>query len=1057
MLQLNHSRAICRTFIILLSLFICSIRGLAANYTVPDLALAGMGGVAHSWEPGVHVIPGHEPAKATDGSLHTYWEVRTEDLPADVGVEWPHPQTVSSVIIRYFDGNMVPGPMIARTQQWARLQYWDNGGWKDIEFQMVGEETSSVWYTFSTVRTTRLRMLFTEPPDPETAHAPDQLGIYVCEFEAYSTPPFQLVKPPSRLVPIRRPTVAYNLEDQNDNPWALEGDLVIDPRETKIFTDELRPTLIVSESRWAKAPCAVEQSHNGMVELQNGFLRLGVSTNGELKETRITNLVTNESVATPSSTAFRIQTSQGVLTAANFKLVRVDTSGSNADESVLRVNLASSGIALSVTYELRRQDHLYHKWLNLTNQGTSDLQVLDLSVSSLGLPRLLDMAAGYELTYPIYRMKNGGLFECLETVYWDHAGDALTYYPDMTLEPGKSFESQKAVLGVYRNRGEELEHFDLGIRDWVIEYQAHVSPIRKEWPDIYIEGWSADFGIKQMVEDPKGAERFFATAHKMGVRYMDTNEGMNLALLMPPEVVQHWVDLANRYDIGTGFWIDFGSHENWGFMPLYYESSACKLSPRGQEYFEDVVNFVKRYRFRGFHWADFFTAWPCDDPPQGYLPGKYSIYAQGEQMIQFYRDLHTASPGLMLGADTQLGNPQYGRYADSRQHGGGVDAVAAVEPGIHLDRLYADMNRAAVWGAEHETYLHPWFRVLDCVNHFSRGEGDTHHQDTAGYRYALLSAIALAPQLTFNDAPDNISEKDIQFTQWWERWARDHADYLKEGEKLFDRTWQFSDAEETSRGRGGDQSLTGFAHIRQDRGYIFLINPDVVQQIAELTIALDAPPAERFVVQEVYPVRGMTLEGPRNGEYAEDDKLMVTVPPNQVRILNIVPASAAGQVTNFQPEDAGLAPWKRYVGSWTVVEHTATSATLRASFDFPAAEKSCLSLSIPESAWAREPWDYPKAYLVVLLKDEAEPLGDDWVSDSLQLKASVNGMEKTLIPFKTGRHQEKGKTRCYFMDLGAEGRSGEVNTLEITVPIQRGLVFSGAYLDLPDQVPLGIM
>ena len=43
--------------------------------------------------------------------------------------------------------------------------------------------------------------------------------------------------------------------------------------------------------------------------------------------------------------------------------------------------------------------------------------------------------------------------------------------------------------------------------------------------------------------------------------------------------------------------------------------------------------------------------------------------------------------------------------------------------------------------------------------------------------------------------------------------------------------------------------------------------------------------------------------------------------------------------------------------------------------------------------------------------------------------------------------------RCYFLTLEGETIPGDKNAVEITVPIQRGLVLSGAYLDLPDQVP----
>src|SRR5207249_8221370 len=174
-------------------------------------------------------------------------------------------------------------------------------------------------------------------------------------------------------------------------------------------------------------------------------------------------------------------------------------------------------------------------------------------------------------------------------VYWDHMGDSLTYYPGARLQPGESFESAKAVAGVYRNRGEEVERFDSGVREWVIEYHARVSSIAKEWPDIYIEGWSAKFGIEELIKQPKWAERFFSTAHDMGVHYMDAYEPTDLALLMPSDLLKRWVDLANRYDFGTGWWNDFGSEYGWGFMVPYLEPYVCKLSPEAEAYFSKIL------------------------------------------------------------------------------------------------------------------------------------------------------------------------------------------------------------------------------------------------------------------------------------------------------------------------------------------------------------------------------------------------------------------------------------------------------------------------------------
>jgi hypothetical protein len=243
-----------------------------SNPTLDVRKLNGSGIRARSWEPGVKVIPGHESQRAIDNIPHTYWAVSAHDLPADLGVEWEAPRKVASVVVRYFDGKMVRGPAMARTQQWARLQYWASGNWKDLSAEIIGQETSSVRYTFPPVDTTRVRLLFTEPPDPESRRTPEPLGIYVSEFEVYSDVPFQAVDSPEHIL-IRSPrTKDYYNEWGSDNPYDVAGPLVIEPKRTRVFSDVLAPTLIVAESRWAQIPCSVDRSRKGRIAIKNGFL-----------------------------------------------------------------------------------------------------------------------------------------------------------------------------------------------------------------------------------------------------------------------------------------------------------------------------------------------------------------------------------------------------------------------------------------------------------------------------------------------------------------------------------------------------------------------------------------------------------------------------------------------------------------------------------------------------------------------------------------------------------------------------------------------------------------
>jgi hypothetical protein len=1049
-----------------LVVFMVALPSLAAS--PQNLGLQAMGARVASWERGVPIVIEHELDRANDGSLHTYWEVRPEDLPADLGLEWPQTQLLSSVVARYFDGKMVRGPATARTQQWARLQYWHGSGWKDIDAQLVGTETSTVRYVFPPVSTTRIRLLFTEPPDPEGRRSPGRLGIYVSELEAYKDVPFHWVGAPNR---IARPPLTeshaytrfYNEPPSGDNAYEPVGPLVIEPKQTRVFSDTLEPTLIVAESRWAKEACAMEKPSAGSFRLRNGFLQLDVSATGTLSETRLTNKVTGESAAVPDSTAFVIRTGAGILTPSSFKIAKSDTTGSDGNASRLTVDLTSDALDVTVHYELGKLDHFYHKWLTLKNKSGGITQVLDVTLSSLQLPHPVDLMAGQELTYPVTRMEKGGFFSAIEAVYWDHAGDALTYYPGAALDAGKSFETERTAIGVYKKRGEIMRGWDRGIREWITEYHARISSTSDEWPDVYCEGWSAKFGLQELVERPEWTVHIMETAQKMGIRYMDAYEAMHQVVGASPDLVSRFVALADRYQINTGWWTDFGSDTPWaGGEP--FKPFSCLLSPQAGDYFRKLVELARTHHLRAMHWADFFATYPCSDTTHGHLPGKYSIYAQGQRMLKYGEELREASPGIMLGADGGFTSPQFVRYLDSRAHGtfyGGYtgDHFSATLPDLHIDRLYAEMNRVYAFGS-YVGFLRPWFRMLNCPNHF--GQESLKH-DRAGFRYGLLSAIAMAGQVTFNSIPDNIPESETEFSRRWLKWARDNKDYLKQTDKLFNRSLHYGDI-----WQGDAEALSGFAHIRGDRGYVFLLNPSAVEQVADLALALDAPQTTNFGVEEVFP-GGMTLQGPAGGLYPQGGKLRVTVPAKQVRIVWIAPAQATDPKRHAQPEDARVAETRRYVGNWSVVKSDADGATLRANFDFPANGGAYLINSASESEWSSEPWAHDKAYLVLLMKNEMEEVNNNWLPDRmLGLRADnrpvppgsftvlVNGVSRSVHEFKTKRHQPDKLTRCYFMNLTGETKAGQQNEVEVTLPIYKGLTFSGGYLDLPDQMPAGL-
>ena len=314
--------------------------------------------------------------------------------------------------------------------------------------------------------------------------------------------------------------------------------------------------------------------------------------------------------------------------------------------------------------------------------------------------------------------------------------------------------------------------------------------------------------------------------------------------------------------------------------------------------------------------------------------------------------------------------------------------------------------------------------------------------------------------MVFNDAPENVPDSEIEFARHWLAWGKENKDYLKQGDILFDLSARYvPDARQ-----GDADTLSGFAHIRKDRGYVFLMNPTPQEQIADLKLALDAPPRAHFQVDEVFP-GGFSLRGPAEGLYPLGGSLRATVPAKQVRILWIAPASASKGKRVLESEDVRAGQFRRYVKDWTIAEQTGNTIRVKSSFSYPTSAGAWLAKTAPEPDWKKEPWAYDKAYLVLLLNDESRDLVNCWISDTLFAPATkdasapvwlrINGTPKELVPFRTGRNQISGATRCFFASLADETKPGTANEVEMLLPIRSNLVFSGAYLDLPDQMPAG--
>ena len=138
--------------------------------------------------------------------------------------------------------------------------------------------------------------------------------------------------------------------------------------------------------------------------------------------------------------------------------------------------------------------------------------------------------------------------------------------------------------------------------------------------------------------------------------------------------------------------------------------------------------------------------------------------------------------------------------------------------------------------------------------------------DHLGWRYSLLSSIAVAGWNNVIDlipgrdaAEDNaFGETDRRWFRKWIDWTAEHKEYLRNTRTIL--------------GQPAIGKVDGTAAFRDNRGYVFLFNPNGRRLEAEVTLddtlGFKVPPGAAkslYVVRELYPVEGRLIGKPGGG------------------------------------------------------------------------------------------------------------------------------------------------------------------------------------------------
>ncbi len=355
-------------------------------------------------------------------------------------------------------------------------------------------------------------------------------------------------------------------------------------------------------------------------------------------------------------------------------------------------------------------------------------------------------------------------------------------------------------------------------------------------------------GYTEEFHPPRAWEDFIHTAHARGM-HIGSFSMPNIAYAAAPQ----WFSTDECGRPHEYFHTRLSCPACDEFMALHFEVTCRMLDSIPGRFWAFDGRWQDYCELGGYHFGRIGPS-RCHSAAHGHPPGD-NRYKEFRNIQAFKRRLRLRYPTLCL--------EQY--YGLKRGSVWMLDDLNADEN--YYETTGPEDNRLQAWHNENSRFRPHYLNYTAIL-------GEDYESFCSGVISALASASYAQLARGYRALRDD--ERCRSFLRRWRAWADEHIDYLTDRRCLFDCY--------------GFTPLDGSAHIRGDRGFLFLFNAAAEPAVARIPlnrwIGLEAAPDTRFSLAQLYPAEVPV------GTAALGEEMLIELPPHATTLYALTPTDA---------------------------------------------------------------------------------------------------------------------------------------------------------------------